>query len=119
MLRSDLWRICVRLGKVVDVFISNKKSRMGKRLELIRFVDVKDYDVMIRNLCDIWFGYHKLFAPTPRFSKTGDPPQHSQKFESNVDKIARPSASYASVVKEGLMDNLVFKKADDIIHLST
>lgn len=32
-------------------------------------MDVTDPDHMIRDLCDIWFGYHKLFAAVPRFSK--------------------------------------------------
>ena len=30
VLLNDLWHACDRIGKFVDVFISNKKSRMGK-----------------------------------------------------------------------------------------
>ncbi|CAI9301814.1 unnamed protein product [Lactuca saligna] len=58
---------------MVDLFISNKKSRLGKRFVFIRFADVNDPDRMIRDLCGIWFGYHKLFAAVPGFSKNSKP----------------------------------------------
>ncbi|CAI9264498.1 unnamed protein product [Lactuca saligna] len=37
ILPSDLWCDCGCLGKIVEVFISNKKSRMGKRFGFVRF----------------------------------------------------------------------------------
>lgn len=42
VLSSDLWRVCNRIGKVVDVFISNIKSRLGNRFGFIRFMGVID-----------------------------------------------------------------------------
>lgn len=39
ILLRDLWRVCNHLGKVVDVFISNKRSRMGKQFGFIRSWD--------------------------------------------------------------------------------
>ncbi|CAI9276768.1 unnamed protein product [Lactuca saligna] len=65
--------MCDRIGKVVDVFTSNKISQLGKRFGFIRFVDVSDSELMIRNLREIWFGYYKLFASSPRFSKPPNP----------------------------------------------
>lgn len=61
ILPSDMWRACSQLGKVVDVFISNKKSRMRKRIRFVRFSGIQNVDHMIKKLCDVWFGYHKMF----------------------------------------------------------
>nr|GEY29773.1 hypothetical protein [Tanacetum cinerariifolium] len=35
---KDLWKVCNDYGTVVEVFISNKKSKVGKRFAFVRFI---------------------------------------------------------------------------------
>ncbi|GJR17649.1 RNA-directed DNA polymerase, eukaryota [Tanacetum coccineum] len=37
---SDLWKLCQAYGSVVDVFIPNRRSKMGKRFAFARFIKV-------------------------------------------------------------------------------
>ena len=66
---GDLWRLCEKYGNVVDVFITNKKSRLGKNVGFVRFIKVFFLEGLVRDLCSIWIGNHKLFASIPRFSR--------------------------------------------------
>nr|GFA15080.1 RNA-directed DNA polymerase, eukaryota [Tanacetum cinerariifolium] len=50
----DLWSLCEEYGKVVDVFIPNRKSKAGKRFAFVRFIRVDDMDWLIDNLCTLW-----------------------------------------------------------------
>ena len=62
---SDMWRVCACLGKVMDMFISKKLSCMGKYFGFIRFSSVCNMDHMIKQLCYVSYGFHKLFACSP------------------------------------------------------
>ncbi|KAL4574379.1 hypothetical protein LXL04_021208 [Taraxacum kok-saghyz] len=66
---NDVWRVCSRLGRVVDVYISPYLSKLGKRFGFVRYVDVPDDQKIVAQMNDIWFGYYKLFASLPRYSK--------------------------------------------------
>nr|GEX71249.1 RNA-directed DNA polymerase, eukaryota [Tanacetum cinerariifolium] len=47
----DLWNLCEAYGKVVDVFIPNRKSKAGKRFAFVRFIRVEDMDrLMTHNI---------------------------------------------------------------------
>ncbi|GJZ83106.1 RNA-directed DNA polymerase, eukaryota [Tanacetum coccineum] len=43
----DLWNLCEPYGKVVDVFIPNRKSKDGKRFAFVRFIKVDDLEPLI------------------------------------------------------------------------
>ncbi|GKC18050.1 RNA-directed DNA polymerase, eukaryota, nucleotide-binding alpha-beta plait domain protein [Tanacetum coccineum] len=58
----DLWSLCEVYGKVVDVFIPNRKSKAGKRFAFVRFIRVEDMDRLIGNLCTLWVGRFHLHA---------------------------------------------------------
>lgn len=99
----DLWRVCGRIGKVIDIFIYNKRSHLGKRFGFVWFSGVTN-DAIIKQLCDIWFGYHKLFTSLPKLMKSENlklesPMSHSRGVSSKAEKIISPDNSYASVVK--------------------
>nr|GEW83773.1 RNA-directed DNA polymerase, eukaryota [Tanacetum cinerariifolium] len=53
---------CHRKGKVVDVFIPNRKSKARKRFAFVRFIRVDDLDRLINNLCMLWVGRLHLQA---------------------------------------------------------
>nr|GEZ59986.1 RNA-directed DNA polymerase, eukaryota, nucleotide-binding alpha-beta plait domain protein [Tanacetum cinerariifolium] len=70
---KDLWKVCNDYGTVVDVFIPNKKSKVGKRFALVRFIKVINLDRLIENLNTIWIGRFNLFANPVRFERPKKP----------------------------------------------
>lgn len=65
----DLWSACSVYGSVVDVFITLKKSKAGKRFAFVRFVKVHNLDRLVENLCTVWIGSHHLFANRVRYER--------------------------------------------------
>ncbi|PWA68943.1 hypothetical protein CTI12_AA289490 [Artemisia annua] len=71
----DLWRVCDEYGKVIDVFIPNRKSKAGKPFAFVRYIKVDHVDRLVENLCTVWVGRLRLHANIARFqrpSKTYD-----------------------------------------------
>nr|GEX41763.1 RNA-directed DNA polymerase, eukaryota [Tanacetum cinerariifolium] len=66
----DLWKACNDYGTVVDIFISVKKSKAGKRFAFVRFIKV-------------------CFARPPRADQSSHPPK----------QVASGSPSFVSAVK--------------------
>lgn len=48
IISSNLWRACNRIGKVVDVFISNNRSQLGKCFGFVRFLGECNNELMIK-----------------------------------------------------------------------
>nr|GEZ77667.1 hypothetical protein [Tanacetum cinerariifolium] len=65
--------VCNDHGTVVDVFIPNKKSKVGKRFAFVRFIKVINLDRLIENLNTIWIGRFHLFANSVRFERPKKP----------------------------------------------
>ncbi|GJU38233.1 RNA-directed DNA polymerase, eukaryota [Tanacetum coccineum] len=65
----DLWKVCSDYGTVVDVFIPNKNSKVGKRFAFVRFIKVLNLDRLIENLNTIWIGRFHLTANPARFER--------------------------------------------------
>ena len=57
---KDLWKAFCKVGHLVDVFIANKPSALGKRFGFARFMGVKDIAALGRMLNDVWFGNCRL-----------------------------------------------------------
>nr|GFB26722.1 hypothetical protein [Tanacetum cinerariifolium] len=66
---KDIWKVCNDYGIVVDVFIPNKKSKVGKRFAFVRFIKVINLDRLIENLNTIWIGQFHLFANPVHFER--------------------------------------------------
>ncbi|GJX36621.1 RNA-directed DNA polymerase, eukaryota, nucleotide-binding alpha-beta plait domain protein [Tanacetum coccineum] len=58
----DLWNSCSAYGTMIDVSISVKKSKAGKRFAFVWFIKVNNQFRLVENLCTIWIGRHHLFA---------------------------------------------------------
>nr|GEX16306.1 zinc finger, CCHC-type [Tanacetum cinerariifolium] len=56
-------------GKVVDVFIPNRKSKAGKRFAFVRFIKVENVERLVGNLCTLWIGRYHLQANVARFER--------------------------------------------------
>ncbi|GKA21860.1 RNA-directed DNA polymerase, eukaryota, nucleotide-binding alpha-beta plait domain protein, partial [Tanacetum coccineum] len=69
----DLWSLCEAYGKVVDVYIPNRKSKAGKRFAFGRFIRVDDMDRLISNLCTLWVGHLHLHANAVRYERSPKP----------------------------------------------
>ncbi|GJQ98395.1 RNA-directed DNA polymerase, eukaryota [Tanacetum coccineum] len=70
---KDLWKVCESYGKVVDVFIPDRKSKAGKRFAFVRFIRVVNIDRLVGNLCTIWNGRLHLHANVARFERASKP----------------------------------------------
>nr|GEY59144.1 hypothetical protein CTI12_AA474700 [Tanacetum cinerariifolium] len=92
----DLWEICGSYGKVVDVYIPNRKSKTGKRFALVRFIRVEDIDRLVENLCTIWICRFHLHANVVRFERARKPYNSEGFAHSNVHA---PTGPYATAVK--------------------
>nr|GEW96652.1 RNA-directed DNA polymerase, eukaryota [Tanacetum cinerariifolium] len=89
-------KICKGYGKVVDVFILNRKSKAGKRFAFVQFVRVEDIDRLVGNLCTIWIGWLHLHANVVRYerlSRTYNSAGYKQ------TKVHVSAGSYATAVK--------------------
>nr|GEV35323.1 RNA-directed DNA polymerase, eukaryota [Tanacetum cinerariifolium] len=56
-------------GKVADVYIPLKKSKIGKKFSFVCFLKVNNIERLIENLCTIWIGRFHLHANPVRFQR--------------------------------------------------
>ncbi|GJU52083.1 RNA-directed DNA polymerase, eukaryota, reverse transcriptase zinc-binding domain protein [Tanacetum coccineum] len=66
---KDLWNSCKVYGHVVDAYIPNRKSNVGKRFGFVRFIKVSDVERLVNNICTVWVGRYKLHANVARFQR--------------------------------------------------
>ncbi|GJU05240.1 RNA-directed DNA polymerase, eukaryota [Tanacetum coccineum] len=93
---SDLWKVCEGYGKVVDVFIPNRRSKAGKRFAFVRFIRVDNIDRLVRNLCTIWIGRFHLHANVVRFERAS---KHVTLANNTQSKVHGNVGSYATAVR--------------------
>nr|GEZ65988.1 nucleotide-binding alpha-beta plait domain-containing protein [Tanacetum cinerariifolium] len=66
---KELFQACNQYGHVVDSFIPNKKSKIGKRFGFVRFINVFSEERLISNLCTVWMDRFKIHANIARFQR--------------------------------------------------
>nr|GEW01443.1 RNA-directed DNA polymerase, eukaryota [Tanacetum cinerariifolium] len=82
---KELWNPCKQYGHVVDAFIPDRRSKIGKSFGFIRFIKVFDAERLVNNLCTAWIGSHRLHANIARFQRpTGE--NSSRNFGHNGEK---------------------------------
>nr|GEW56993.1 hypothetical protein CTI12_AA509060 [Tanacetum cinerariifolium] len=100
----DLWSLCEAYGKVVVMFIPNRKSKAGKRFAFVRFIRVDDMDRLISNLCTLWVGRLHLHANAVRYERSPKPSSSSWPPTVKVHAIPPPTrhfpSSFATVVND-------------------
>nr|GFA66661.1 nucleotide-binding alpha-beta plait domain-containing protein [Tanacetum cinerariifolium] len=101
---KELWNACKQYGHMVDAFIPDRRSKIGKRFGFVRFIKVFDAERLVNNLCTIWIGSHRLHASIARFQRpTGQ--NSSRNFSHNGEKWKDDKGnngnfnSYAHVLK--------------------
>lgn len=108
-----MWCMCARLRKVVDVFIFNKKFCLGIRFGFVRFSGIRDVDLMITKLFDVWFGFYKLFASIPHIVKK------DKRSNTIPCKIEIHETSYVSVVRGQILNNKPCETSEAVIVLES
>ncbi|PWA95044.1 hypothetical protein CTI12_AA053730 [Artemisia annua] len=58
----EIWNWCTSIGTIVDVYVAQKLSKMGRRFGFVRFIKVKDTREVEKRLCDIWLGNY-MYLP--------------------------------------------------------
>ncbi|GJX54185.1 RNA-directed DNA polymerase, eukaryota, reverse transcriptase zinc-binding domain protein [Tanacetum coccineum] len=107
---KELWRLCNQYGNVIDSFIPNRRSKVGKRFGFVRFIKIYDVERLVNNLCTIWIGNFELHANIAKFNRT---PLHKGNHLPNIHANVRPapvvsskthgdSSSYIQAVKAGV-----------------
>ncbi|GJW59204.1 nucleotide-binding alpha-beta plait domain-containing protein [Tanacetum coccineum] len=66
---KDLWNTCKVYGHVVDTYIPDRRSKIGKRFGFVRFINVFDMERLVNNLCTVWIGKLKLHANVARYQR--------------------------------------------------
>ncbi|GJZ99592.1 RNA-directed DNA polymerase, eukaryota [Tanacetum coccineum] len=104
---SDLWKLCESYGKVVDVYIPNRKSKAGKRFAFVRFIKVNDVDRLVGNLCTLWVGRFHLHANVVRFERptlNPKPPVFPKSLAGSQTKFSSIPGSFINAVKGPQLD---------------
>ncbi|GJV12261.1 RNA-directed DNA polymerase, eukaryota, partial [Tanacetum coccineum] len=109
---KELWRLCKQYGNVIDVFIPNRRSKLGKRFGFVRFIKILDVERLVNNLCTIWIGKFKLHVNIARFNRPMlNKGSHSFNSNANVKPVSDasfkkvgsgPSSSYIQAAKVGI-----------------
>ncbi|KAK9058516.1 hypothetical protein SSX86_023358 [Deinandra increscens subsp. villosa] len=128
--RQRLRKECYQFGRVVDVFVSDKKSRNGDTYGFVKFDDVKDKLMLERVLGKIKIGNRVLVANIERYDRDhkevkqpsaeslgekGTGEQHSVWGRLNWQTkggIRDSGGSYADVLRKGFVPAKEEKKVD-------
>nr|GEU46509.1 RNA-directed DNA polymerase, eukaryota [Tanacetum cinerariifolium] len=98
----NLWNICQVYGKVVDVFVPNRKSKAGKQYAFVCFIKVDDMDWLIGNLCTLWVGRFHLHANVFRYERPSKP---TPLVNNPSSYTQNHNVSYATAVKNTKSSN--------------
>ncbi|GJX75183.1 RNA-directed DNA polymerase, eukaryota [Tanacetum coccineum] len=79
---KELWRLCNQYGNVIDIFIPNRRSKVGKSFGFVYFIKISDVERLVNNLCTIWIGRFHLHANIARFNR---PPMCKGSHQSNIN----------------------------------
>ncbi|GJV13593.1 RNA-directed DNA polymerase, eukaryota [Tanacetum coccineum] len=112
---NDLWILCNKYGKVADVYIAKKLSKMDKRFAFVRFLNVINIDSLEQSLASIWIGNHHVFASLARFGRNSQSQNSKHIFKESISKGLHSNAhvnrkTYVSVAQDS--NNRVANKPD-------
>ncbi|GKB16686.1 RNA-directed DNA polymerase, eukaryota, reverse transcriptase zinc-binding domain protein [Tanacetum coccineum] len=107
-LRSKDCEGVVGYGKVIDVFIPNRRSKAGKRFAFVRFIRVNDLDRLVGNLCTIWIGRFHLHANVARFERANKPVKPSGPSQSNAHGVNSWFCTLLNAYNDFVSENVLF-----------
>ncbi|GJV93110.1 RNA-directed DNA polymerase, eukaryota [Tanacetum coccineum] len=115
----ELWNICGKVGTVTDVYIANRKNKLGQMFVFCRYIKVVNYDNLIHSLSNIWIGKLRLHANVARFGRKVDIKPSYAGVKVNTPVINRDryhpasnnSASYVNVANASTVDGMQGSKS--------
>ncbi|GJY88534.1 nucleotide-binding alpha-beta plait domain-containing protein [Tanacetum coccineum] len=97
---KELAQACKQYGHVIDTFIPNKKSKVGKRFGCVHFINVFSEERLINNLCTVWIYRFRIHANIARFQRPKG---------KNEEKKSFPGPSFTTKVLGKSGDDRSFK----------
>ncbi|GJZ58752.1 RNA-directed DNA polymerase, eukaryota, reverse transcriptase zinc-binding domain protein [Tanacetum coccineum] len=94
---KNLWKEFQPYGRIVDAFIANKRSKIGKRFGFVRFLGIRNGEEFAKTLSNIWIGSHHVFVSIAKFQRQAKNDAFSTPKESvgpNYHTHAPPDVSY-------------------------
>ncbi|KAD3067579.1 hypothetical protein E3N88_35459 [Mikania micrantha] len=73
---SLIWKICMPLGKIVDVYVANRKCKQGTNFGFVRFVNINDANLMIDKLKTIKIDGAKIHVNVAKWEKNKKTIEH-------------------------------------------
>nr|GEY14186.1 hypothetical protein [Tanacetum cinerariifolium] len=67
--KRELWNICGKVGTLADVFIADRKHKLGQMYAFCRYIKVVNPKNITDSLCKIRIGKLRLHANVARFSR--------------------------------------------------
>ncbi|PWA84228.1 reverse transcriptase zinc-binding domain-containing protein [Artemisia annua] len=99
---KNLWEWCMVHDKLVDVYIANKMSKVGKRFGFIRFMGVGDEVEFTKKLSFEWIGSYHVYVSVARFKRSYTNRRERPGMAKHTPMVnnhgIRSQASYAKVV---------------------
>ncbi|GKV11964.1 hypothetical protein SLEP1_g23173 [Rubroshorea leprosula] len=93
---EQMWRTFLKYGRVYAIYSPRRTNKEGKRFGFVRFLEVKNVNMLEKQLDQIRIGDHKLRVNCPRFSEA----EKSTRKPIVQSKIAsEKKRSYADVVR--------------------
>ncbi|GJV70914.1 RNA-directed DNA polymerase, eukaryota, reverse transcriptase zinc-binding domain protein [Tanacetum coccineum] len=62
---KGLWKTCESYGRIMDAYIVNKRSKLGKLFGFVRFGGITNDDDFVKLLANIWVGNHHGYVAVP------------------------------------------------------
>lgn len=64
---EDLWKIFLRWGRAIDIYVPPRKDSFGRRFGFVKFIDVQNPKELEEKLDNIWNGTYKLRVNFPKY----------------------------------------------------
>ncbi|GKV24806.1 hypothetical protein SLEP1_g34372 [Rubroshorea leprosula] len=98
-----MWRAFSGYGRVIDIYVPNRKDRYGRRFRFARFQEVKNVSMLEKELDHIKVGGVKIHVNQPRFDRQArtlkEGAQKSATETIRSEARRQPNLSYANVLK--------------------
>ncbi|GJY46579.1 RNA-directed DNA polymerase, eukaryota, reverse transcriptase zinc-binding domain protein [Tanacetum coccineum] len=96
---KSLWKEFQPFGRIVDAFIANKRSKIGKHFGFVRFLGICNGGELVKTFSNIWIESYHVYVSTTKF-------QRQVNTESNPKKNVRPDPhSYVTPLRPNSSNN--------------
>lgn len=112
--KKEIWKLCLLLGKLVDVYINGRRDAFGAFFVFVRFSEVTDPSTIEKNLNEIICSGRKLKANCAKHPHDGvksNPIRNTFVAPTSLNHATRDSRSFVDVA-------IVKKKNDGVLTIS-